>query len=339
MAQSGTAIFHDGTQTRTADACDPVKAAAAAGRIRLHAWGRASYPGTRLPERRMNEIRSVGLWDATSPQDWGLDWHCNEGIEFTFVARGAVPFATGERSWRLNRGAITITRPWQPHRVGDPGLPPNRLVWLILDVGVRHPNQAWRWPSWLLLSPAERDRLTTLLSHNEQPVFTADRRCAAAFEALAAAVSASDPVQGETPCKLAVNELLVALLSLLERQDLPLDRSLCESQRLVQMFLDELPRHLDHPWTLGGMATACGLGRTRFAHYCRQLCNGNPLDLLNRLRIEQAQRLLIEDPQRSITDIALTCGFASSQYFATRFRSQVGVSPRDWRSAQGAISR
>ena len=65
MARSGIAISQDGTQRRTADACDPVKAAASAGRIGFHAWGRVSYPGTRLPGRGMNEIGSVGLWDAT----------------------------------------------------------------------------------------------------------------------------------------------------------------------------------------------------------------------------------------------------------------------------------
>ena len=102
-----------------------------------------------------------------------------------------MPFVTGERSWRLNRGAITLTRPWLPHRVGDPGLPPNRLVWPILDVGVCHPSQARRWPSWLLLSPADRDRLTTLLSHKEQPSFTADRRCAAAETAPATAAAST----------------------------------------------------------------------------------------------------------------------------------------------------
>jgi AraC family L-rhamnose operon regulatory protein RhaS len=279
----------------------------------------------------MTEVRSVGVWDARAAQGWGLDWHCNEGIELTYVARGTVPFATGERSWRLERGAMTITRPWQPHRVGDPHLPANRLVWIILDVGVRRPNQPWRWPSWLLLSPADRERLTTLLSHNEQPVFRADRGCAEAFESLGRVVGVGDAAAAETPLKLAINEILVATLGMLERQGLELDSSLCESQRLVRMFIDELPRHLDHPWTLATMAQACGLKRTRFAHYCQQLTNLNPMVLLNRRRIEEAKRMLTGDATRSVTDIALSCGFASSQYFATRFRAETGMSPREFR--------
>ncbi len=282
----------------------------------------------------MTEVRSVGLWDAHGAQDWGLDWHCNEGIELTYVERGVVPFATGDRAWRLERGAMTITRPWQPHRVGDPHLPANRLVWIILDVGVRRPNQPWRWPSWLLLSPTDRERLTTLLSHNEQPVFRADRRCAQAFASLAAIVGRGEAAAAETPLKLAINEILVATLGMLEGQDLRLDHRLCDSERLVQMFLDELPQHLDRPWTLASMAEACGLKRTRFAHYCQRLVNANPMVRLNQLRMAKARRLLAAEPERSITDIALSCGFASSQYFATRFRAETGMSPRDFRRSR-----
>lgn len=329
-------LFHDHGETRRPDTCEPLKRAAAAGAVELRAWARGSYPGDPLPARRMPEVRSVGMWDIRGVQDWGLDWHCNEGLELTYVSRGAVPFTTGGSSWRLERGAMTITRPWQPHRVGDPHLPANRLLWIILDVGVRRPNQPWRWPSWLLLSPSDRERLTTLLSHNEQPVFRADRRCAEAFASLDRIVGIGDAAAAETPLKFAINGILVATLGMLERQDLELDSGLCESQRLVRMFLDELPRHLATPWTLATMAESCGLRRTRFAHYCQQLTNLNPMVLLNRLRVDAAKDMLTADGRRSVTGIALDCGFSSSQYFATRFRAETGMSPREWRERHPA---
>lgn len=332
--------FRAGSEIYRADSCESLKAAATAGEVEVRAWARGDYPGTPLPARRMPEIRSVGVWDARRPQRWGLDWHTNEGLELTYLSRGKLPFATADRSWNLGRGAMTITRPWQPHQVGDPHLPANRLVWVILDVGVRRPNQTWRWPDWLLLSPEDRERLTTLLSHNERPVFNADRPCAEAFESLARMVGKGSPAAAETPLKLAINEILVATLHLLEAQDLTLDSSLCESQRLVQWFLDELPAHLTKPWTLASMADACGLRRTRFSHYCRQLTNLNPAGLLNRLRIDAAKKLLQTNPERSITDIALSCGFESSQYFATRFRLETGCSPREYREQQaGKVSQ
>jgi AraC-like DNA-binding protein len=324
--------FHERGRTYVADSCEPLKRASREGEVELLAWGRGTYPGLRLPLRRVTAVRSVGVWDARSPQSWGLPWHTNEGLELTYVARGKVPFEVDGRSWTLTRGAITITRPWQPHRLGDPTLPANRLIWIILDVGVHRPNQAWDWPDWLVCSRGDRARLATLLRHNHRPVFQADRRCAEAFESLAQLLATEDrPAAAETPLKLALNEILVATLGMLERQDLPLDRSLGESERQVRSFLQALPGHLAEPWNLASMAEACGLHRTRFAHHCRRITRLNPVALLNACRLQAAQRLLLESPARSVTDVALQCGFTSSQYFATRFRRAVGLSPRQFR--------
>jgi AraC-like DNA-binding protein len=47
--------------------------------------------------------------------------------------------------------------------------------------------------------------------------------------------------------------------------------------------------------------------------------------------LNAAAEILRNDPGRTITDIALHYGFGSSQYFATFFRRQFGVTPRAWR--------
>jgi AraC family L-rhamnose operon regulatory protein RhaS len=48
---------------------------------------------------------------------------------------------------------------------------------------------------------------------------------------------------------------------------------------------------------------------------------------LNKCRLDRAAQQLRENTGRSITDIALACGFNSSQYFATRFRRRFKISP------------
>jgi transcriptional regulator GlxA family with amidase domain len=85
---------------------------------------------------------------------------------------------------------------------------------------------------------------------------------------------------------------------------------------MVQLFLDDLASNvmiLAHPWTSRSMAEHCGLGVTQFVHYCRQLTNMAPIQYLNQSRVEMASQMLVNAPQRSITDIALACGFGSSQ--------------------------
>jgi AraC-like DNA-binding protein len=332
-------VFHDAGQVYHPDTCRPLRQAAEQGTIRLHAIGRGSYPGRKLPAGAAPEVRSIGFWDATADQAWGLDWHCNEGIELTYLARGAVAFSTGDREYPLKPGSLTITRPWQRHRVGNPNVTASRLHWLILDVSVRRPNQPWRWPEWLLCPPSDLKRLTTLLRQNEHPVWSADEQIGECFEKLAQDVQSFTPERGDVWLKLHINELVVALIEMFEHKRVPLDATLSTSQRVVEMFLHDLPRRAGEPWTLDAMARQCGLARTRFAHYCRQITNMSPAEYLTRCRIDAAARLLAEGG-RSVTDVALECGFSSSQYFATVFRRITGRAPSETRERRlAAIGR
>jgi AraC family transcriptional regulator len=52
-------------------------------------------------------------------------------------------------------------------------------------------------------------------------------------------------------------------------------------------------------------------------------------------RIERACALLMRT-RRSMTDIALSCGFSSSQHFSTVFKTHVGCTPTDFRNRRGS---
>lgn len=328
----GTATaFRSGGRVYQADSCEPLRLAAARRELRLHALARGSYPGRRLPRGMAPEVRSVGYWDAPEPQTWGLAWHRNEGIELTYVARGRTGFAADRRTFLLTRGDLTVTRPWQEHRVGDPTVGACRLYWLILDVHVRRPNQAWRWPAWSLMRSDTKARLTELLQFNEQPVWSASEEVGIAFDRLGRLVEAPFDSTTDARLKLLINELLVEVLRMLEARRVALDRSLSSSRRSVEVFLDRLPQELDRPWTVDAMAKACGLGRSQFAAYCRELTNASPHALLRRSRLALARKLLNERPDLSVTDVANACGFSSSQYFATAFRADTGMAPTAYR--------
>jgi len=325
------AIFICPDATYHADNCEPLDRAVQRGEIQMAALCRRGYPGRPFPKNLFPEISTVGFWDAVKNQTWGLDWHRNEGIELTYLARGKADFAVDGKPYALESGHLTITRPWQQHRVGNPQIHASRLHWLILDVGVRRPDQTWRWPDWLILAPADLRRLTTLLRHNEQPVWHANPALESCFEKLAALVVHPDPTTIQTRMQLTLNELFIVLYELLQEKNFALNAQLSTTRRSVEMFLTALPNHLEHPWTLEDMAHECGLGRSRFAYYCRQITNLSPADYLSQCRVEAASQLLKAQPKLSITEAAMACGFQSSQYFATVFRKKTGQTPREYR--------
>ena len=97
-------------------------------------------------------------------------------------------FSVETNNFELRSGHFTITRPWQLHKLGAPNIGLEKLHWLILDVGVRRPNQDWRWPRWLTLTDADKAELTRKLRHNENPVWNASPEIVAAFRGLSECV-------------------------------------------------------------------------------------------------------------------------------------------------------
>ena len=146
-----------------ADTCQTLVDAAQRGEVRIEALVHGHYPGRKLPGGELSGIKTVGYWDARGPQTWGLPSHRNEGIEITFLESGKLAFGIGDQEHLLHADALTITRPWQTHRVGNPAVGPGKLHWLILDVGVRRPNQSWKWPAWIMLSGPDRGLYTELV--------------------------------------------------------------------------------------------------------------------------------------------------------------------------------
>lgn len=329
------AIFSSPENVYHADTCDLLKQAAERNELKLVAFGRRGYPGKPLAAKMLPELASIGCWDAPGDQTWGLAWHRNEGIELTFIARGKLDFGVDDQVFALESGHLTITRPWQCHRVGNPHVRASRLHWLILDLGVRRPNESWHWPSWLLFSSKDRHRLTTLLRQNEHSVWQANLAVRECFEQIAALLGRLTPSAAETRLKICLNTLLVELLQLLESKNIPLEAGLSSTRRMVELFLSTLPEHVDQSWSVESMASQCGLGRSRFAHYCEEITNLSPVKYLMRCRVEKAARLLRSDPPRTITEVALDCGFESSQYFANVFHDRFGCAPSHYRLNHG----
>lgn len=328
-------IYQEDRERYEIDACLPQKSAVLSGKIDLFALTHGDYPGKPLPKTLIPEVSGIGFLDAIGEQDWGMDSHRNEGIEICLQESGENLLIVDGKKYPMPANTLSITRPWQLHRVGDPYLGPGGLHWIILDVRVRRPNQQWRWPDWCLLTEKDLNELTRLLRGNEHPVWRADSELVATFRRLATYVTADIPEKHGSSIMIAINQLLVSLLNLLRSQHIEPDEQFSSVVRTVELFLNELgksPEMLGMPWTLEGMAAQCGLGRSAFSKYCYQLQNLSPIDFLNHSRLVHAANRLKADSANTVTEIAFDLGFSSSQYFARSFKRHFGCSPSAWRA-------
>ncbi|EMI57761.1 AraC family transcriptional regulator [Rhodopirellula sallentina] len=330
-------IYKYQDETYRADSCQPLLGAARDGDLTFDAVVHGHYPGKPLPGSAMPGLKTLGYWNAEKQQHWGLDWHQNEGLEICLLERGHLEFAVEDEVHQLQPNDLTITRPWQRHRLGSPSIGPGRLHWIIIDLGVRRPHQHWRWPPWIVLTRDDLDELTSLLRQNEQPVWSQANEVSQCFQRISRILGEqghTTEVANVSWLKLLINEMLLLLLDLLRSRDVKKDASLADTQRTVELFLDDLRNdhhHLAEEWTLKMMAESCGLGVTRFTEYCRRLTNTTPMQHLNRLRLEAAAKLLLQHSDLSNAQVARACGFSSPQYFATVFRRHYGYSPQKHR--------
>jgi AraC family L-rhamnose operon regulatory protein RhaS len=187
-----------------------------------------------------------------------------------------------------------------------------------------------------VLSKGDLKELTATLRHNEQPVWRVSDELRDAFRRIGRAVETDAGGRNLSRLTLGLNELFLALLEMFRTSDVSLDESLSTSCRTVDLFLTDLAselRYLAQEWSVPRMAEECGIGTTQFIRHCKQLTNATPLHYLNSCRLEAARRILIEQPARSVTQVALDCGFSSAQYFATAFRQAFGLSPSEFREA------
>jgi AraC family 4-hydroxyphenylacetate 3-monooxygenase operon regulatory protein len=311
-----------------ADTCLPLIDAVSRNKLKFNALARYTYPGKRLNNDTLG-INSIGYWDANEPQDWGLDWHRNEGIEIHFLESGIMPYSQEGKEMTLLPNNLTITRPWEVHKVGNPNIGIGRFYWVILDLGVRRPHQNWTWPDWIVLAPNDLEKLTTILRQNERISWKADKRILDCFQRIGKAVDTDNEGSNTSKIRLLVNSLLLFLLDLLVVNKVILDEKLMDRSRSVELFLKELESNLSENWTVEEMAKSSGVGLTRFTFHCRQLTNSTPMKYLMLKRIEMAKKILIEN--LDMNDVAYLCGFSTSQYFATMFKKQEKCTPIAYR--------
>lgn len=330
-------IYRTHDESYAADSCQPLIDAAGRGEVKLQTLVHGHYPGRKLPQGELAHLKTVGYWDAQGPQSWGLPWHRNEGVEVTFLESGRAGFAVDDREYTLQPDALTVTRPWQSHRVGNPVVGPCKLHWVILDVGVRRPNQTWKWPEWVMLSATDRDELAAILRQTDRPVWKASGEIRHCFHAIGCAVESDRAGSNISALAIRINELLLLLLTLFRKQKPLLEEALTSTARTVELFLDDLkqhPEHLELEWTVPEMAHSCGLGVTQCVQVVKRLTNMTPLQYLNDCRLAFAAKLLLDRPSASISDIAQTCGFSTSQYFAAVFGRKYGCPPSEFRNRQ-----
>lgn len=95
--------------------------------------------------------------------------------------------------------------------------------------------------------------------------------------------------------------------------------------------LDYIYHNIDKELALSNISDAAGFSPFHFHRIFKAMVGETLNDYVRRLRLERAALLLVSNPFRSVTEIALDCGFSSSSNFARAFKEHFGMSASQWR--------
>lgn len=102
------------------------------------------------------------------------------------------------------------------------------------------------------------------------------------------------------------------------------------SKTRLSRALEVIHASLEQSLRLETVAAELGLNVHYFSRLFRQSMGVPPYQYVLQQRIEKAKRLL-KDPDLSIAEIAMDCGFANPSHLARHFRKLVGLSPKAYR--------
>ncbi len=138
-----------------------------------------------------------------------------------------------------------------------------------------------------------------------------------------------DPRRGEHG-RLAVSSALGCTVQGLEevlQRPARHPRSLEQRRRLVLAAIEIMQANLDLPLSILELCQALNTSHRTLQYCFQQICQATPQQFFLSLRLAEARRRLKQDPQQSITTLALDLGFASSSHFSSLYKRLYGEQP------------
>jgi AraC family transcriptional regulator len=103
------------------------------------------------------------------------------------------------------------------------------------------------------------------------------------------------------------------------------------SPSALNLAIEYINAHLSEDISLVALAIELGVSQYYLCQSFKKSIGMTPHKYLIQQRIERSQQLL-QQPDLTILDIAIACGFANSSHFAKCFRQQLGISPSQFRA-------
>lgn len=278
----------------------------------------------------LEDPHAVSAFDVTLEDDGSGATHTHKFHEFIYLLDGDAIQVYGDRQFPFTPGSLYFLP------AGDWHIARSRTR--ARAVVLNFYDQAFA-PSL----PGDREGLAMVRALTEEaragrPRVALSRNTATEVRGLLES-AARECARHEPGWRSAVGIRLESLLLLLRRET-ALGRNievestfsslpLSHAERMERVLV-HVRRHLGEPLRVAELSRLAGMGHSLFCRLFRELTGHTSVQYINRLRVEQASRILVET-NLALPLVAERCGFPCLSHFHAVFRTLTGHSPRQYR--------
>ena len=274
----------------------------------------------RLPKELLRIPSLYMMGHAKHTMAWDpLVTHYHKTLEIVVLINGHQQYFLNDSLYALHGGNLFIAYPNEVHGNGD--LPQNacEFIWFQLDMSQSE--------NFLGLSGDLAADLYRRISECKVRVMNVNaqvmRLLAQAWECLSCEAESKRLLGYASLLRFLVESFCLETKSTGNRVITP----------DIQQALGFIQEHLTMNISILDIAEACQLSESRFKAKFKEQMGITPLHYVNSLKIDLAKKLL-KTGDMSITDIAFTLDFGSSNYFTSVFKQYTGYAPLEFRKAE-----
>lgn len=263
------------------------------------------------------EVKKVGRYRYVRAQERLKPHRHRNSLEICYLAKGKQIYEVEGTEYSLSGGNVFITLPNEIHSTGKFPEEKGMLYWLILKIS---DNQK----DFFNQSGETAENFKDMLISMPSRCFSGSDILLYYFDEIIAYCQDEDrPLR-----KIAIENLVLALLlEVISCSQKKESTSMSPAIKRVKKYIGD---NLDRDISVEDMADISGLSTHWFKEKFKKETGLSPADFVSRRKIEEAKKRL-RSSKKSITEIAFTLGFSSSQYFATVFKRYTGITPTDFR--------
>jgi len=290
-------------------------------------WWHENNPG---PLANIPFIKQFGSMRFTKVQmDENMRPHLNDGIEIHFVTSGKYDWVVEGNQIELLPGNLSVTAPW--HWNGSPNgkMDIGYINWIIIKPQEFSQKKNLNLGNWTKLSKSIQENLGNLIADKSNAVLEKAKNFEKYFNDIR-----KELADQEVGFEIMVGNILENLLIYLYRQLSSIGQKSEEETNFIDKFTKIVSEDISKKWNIDDLANQFGMGKTKFTYEVKRLTGYPPNSYIINLKIEKAIEMILNPKNKSMPDIAYSCGFSSLQHFTSSFLQRTGTTPGKYRNKE-----